>query len=335
MLYHLGMDAFLQDLRYAARTLGKSPGFLLVAVLSLALGIGANTAIFSFINAVMLRMLPVAEPNRLVLLTDPGAAGIETETRERGTRELLSYSEFDRLCAQNQVFSGLFAAQSNAGDVDVSMNSGRAEPSIKAHPQFVSGEFFGVLGVQPVRGRVFSPEEDKIGTANPVAVISYGLWQRAFAADPAILGKTIRAGAASLQIIGVTPAAFHGILVGSDTDLWVPLAMQPQLLPGRDYLTPRDTLWPQVMGRLAPGMSIRKAQTAVNLEFQDILRGWASALPNEEERRTMLNQHIKLQKGSLGASVLRDEFADPLLLLMGMVGLVLLIASANIANLML
>lgn len=325
----------LQDLRYAVRTLSKSPGFLLIAVLSLALGIGANTAIFSFINAVMLRELPVSNPGRLVLLTDPGVGGIETETREHGTRELLSYAEFDQLRAHNQVFSGLFAAQSTISVLNAYQGGEGASSSIKARAQLVSGEFFKVLGVRPTRGRVFTQEEDKVRGGRPVTVISYGFWQRAFAANLAAIGSNIRVGGAALQIIGIAPPAFHGILVGSDTDLWVPITMQQQLLPGRDYLTPHDTLWLQVMGRLAPGMPVQKAQSGVNIEFQQIIREWAAQLPTEEERRLMLNQHIQLQKGSLGASELRDDFSEPLLLLMGMVGFVLLIACANIANLML
>ena len=329
------MDALLQDLRYTIRTLTKNPGFLFIAAFSLALGIGANTAIFSFINAVMLRMLPVANPGRLVLLTDPAASGIETETRERGARELLAYKEFEQLRTDDHVLAGLFAAESSPSELDASIPSGRATSSIKARAQLVSGDFFHVLGVRPTLGRAFTPEEDKTRGANPVAVISYGFWQRAFAADPAVIGTNIRVGGASLQIIGVAPPAFHGILVGSSPDLWIPLTMQQQLLPGRDYLTPRDTLWLQVMGRLAPGMSIQQAQSGINVEFQHIIRTWAAALSTQAERHVMLDQHIKLQKGSLGASELRDEFSDPLLLLMAMVGFVLLIACANIANLML
>jgi predicted permease len=329
------MSALLQDLHYSARTLAKSPGFLLVALLSLALGIGANTAIFSFIDAVMLRMLPVANPSQLVFLTEPGEAGIEVNTREHGTRQLLSYPEFDQIRLHNHVLSGLFAAQSTLSEMDLTVARGQTSSSLKARAQLVSGEFFGVLGVQPARGRVFTAAEDTTPGANPVTVISYGLWQRAFAGNPAAIGHIIRVGRADLQIIGIAPPAFHGIIVEAYTDLWIPMSMQQQLLPGRDYLTPRDTLWLQVVGRLAPGMSLPQAQSGINVEFQHVLRAWAPDIPSEEQRRFALGQNIKLQRGSLGASELRDQFADPLLLLMGMVGLVLLIACANIANLML
>jgi predicted permease len=325
------MAQFWQDLRYAVRTLSKSPGFLLVAVLSLALGIGANSAIFAVINAVILRALPVANPEQLVLLTDPGAAGTNVETTERGERHMLSYPEFQQLRAHNSVFSGMFAAMSAPAVLDVTESGGVG--TAKARVQLVSGEFFDVLGVRPALGRVFAPQEDQAPGDSPVAVISYGFWERELGSDRDAPGKTLRIGSGLFRIIGVAPAGFHGMLVGSDTDVWAPMSMQAQALPGRDYLKPRDTLWLQVMGRLAPGISAERAQAGVNVEFQQILREWAAAAPTENERRGLLNQKIKVQEGAKGASTLRDRFSDPLKLLMAMVGLVLLIACANIANL--
>ena len=329
------MNDIWQDLRFALRTFSKSPAFLLVAVLSLGLGIGANTAIFSLINAVMLRMLPVAHPEQLVLLTDPGFSGVAVETTQSGPRSALSYPEFQELRAHNPVFSGMFAAQSALSELDVFTANRAGEQSTKAKTQLVSGEFFGVLGVRPAIGRAFTPEEDLAPGANPLAVISYGFWQREFSGDMAVVGKTIRVGQAPFQILGVAPEGFRGILVGSETDLWIPITMQEQVLPGRHYLQPRDTLWLQVMARLAPGMTRATAQAGINVAFQQILKGWAARLQTEKERRGMLDQQIQLQSGNKGASPLRDRFQDPLLLLMAMVGLVLLIACANIANLML
>jgi predicted permease len=321
-----------QDVRYAVRTLSKSPGFLLIAVLSLALGIGANTAIFAVINAVMLRALPVSNPDRLALLTDPGSSGTNVETTEHGERNMLSYPEFDRLRAGNSVFSGMFAAMSAPATVDVAESEGTAGTA-KARVQLVSGEFFEVLGVKAALGRVFRPQEDKAPGANPVAVISYGFWERELAGDRSALSKTLRIGRGLFHIVGIAPPGFRGMLVGNDTDVWLPISMQAQALPGRDYLTPRDTLWLQVMGRLPPGIPVERAQAGVNVEFQQILREWAAAAPTEKERRGMLNQKIKLREGAKGASTLRDRFSDPLELLMAMVGLVLFVACANIANL--
>jgi predicted permease len=328
------MDRLWQDLRYASRSLRKSPGFLLVAVLSLGLGIGANTAIFSLINAVMLCTLPVAHPEQLVLLIDPSAAGVSVETTQHGERTILSYPEFEQLRAHNTVFSSLLAAQSEVSDLDVYIKRSGQEQSTKAHTQLVSGEFFGVLGVKPAAGRFFTPEEDQTPGANPVTVISYGFWQSEFASSD-VVGKTVRIGQSQFQIVGVAPAGFRGILVGSITDMWLPITMQEQVLPGRNYLKPRDTLWLQVMGRLKPGTSRATAQAGVNVEFQQILRQWAAAAPTEGERRGMLEENIVVRDGARGASELRGEFSDPLVLLMAMVGLVLLIACANIANVML
>jgi predicted permease len=321
-----------QDLRYAVRTLSKSPGFLSISVLTLALGIGANSAIFAVINAVMLRTLPVVNPERLALLTDPGASATNVETTEHGERSLLSYPEFTRLRASNSVFSGMFAAMSSPSTLDVSESGATAEKT-KAHVQLVSGEFFDVLGVKPVIGRAFTAEEDKSPGANPVAVLSYGFWERRVTGDRAVIGKTLRIGGGLFRVIGVAPPGFRGMLVGNDIDAWLPITMQAQALPGRDYLTPRDTLWLQVMGRLRLGIPVEQAQAGVNVELQQILREWAADAPTEKQRRDILNQKITLRAGARGASRLRGEFSDPLRLLMAMVGLVLLIACANIANL--
>lgn len=326
------MYGIRQDLRFAIRTFLKSPAFLLMAVLSLGLGIGANTAIFSLINAVMLRILPVAHPEQLVLLTDPGFSGVNVETTESGPRSALSYPEFQELRAHNRVFSGMFAAQSFLSGLDVFTIG---EQSTKANTQLVSGEFFGVLGVKPVVGRTFTPEEDQALGANPLAVLSYGFWQREFGGDVGVVGRTIRVGQSPFQIVGVAPEGFRGILVGSEADLWIPMTMQEQVLPGRHYLRPRDTLWLQVMARLAPGMTRAQAEAGINVAFQQVLQGWAAAATTEKQRRKILEQQIQLRVGNRGASDLRDQFQDPLLLLMAMVGLVLLIACANIANLML
>jgi len=329
------MERLRQDVRFAIRTLLKSPGFLTVAVLSLALGIGANTAIFGLINAAILRALPVDHPEGLVLLTDPGQSGVGVESRESGERSIFSYPEFEQLRAHNTVFSGVFAAESAPGLHDVFPRPGTAEQSTKARVQLVSGEFFNVLGLKPVLGRGFTPDEDRAPGANPVAVISYGFWQREFAGDQGVVGKDIRVGEASFRILGVTPPGFRGMLVGVDTDLWIPITMQAQVIRGRDYLKPVDTLWLQVMARLQPGMSREKAQAGINVTFQQILKQWAAAMPTEKERQDSLRQWITLRDGAKGPSDLRSQFSDPLLLMMGMVGLVLLIACANIANLML
>jgi predicted permease len=331
------IETTLEDFRYAFRVLRKSPGFTTIAVLTLALGIGANTAIFSLINAVMLRLLPVAHPEQLVLLTDPGESGTSVDTSENGVRSTLSYPEFDRLrLSKTGAFSDMFAAQNEVSNLEVFLSEGSGIPrAARAHTQLVSGEFFGVLGVQPILGRAFTPEEDKAPGANPVAVVSYDFWQREYGGETGVVDNTIRLGQAAFRILGVAPPGFRGILVGSETDIWLPITMQQQVLPGRNYLEPRDTLWLQVMARLAPGVSMKSAEAGINVSFQQALREWGSALPAEKQRRSLLDQKIELRPGARGASALRGEFSDPLVILMAMVGVVLLIACANIANLML
>lgn len=326
------LEAAWRDARYAARGLRKSPGYTALAVATLALGLGANGAIFSLIDALMLRLLPVAEPERLVLLSDPGASGVMTETREHGDRELFAYPEFEALRARTRSLAGLFAAQSAPSSVDLATGaSGGAEGEV-ARVQLVSGEFFGVLGLAPAVGRLFA-EADDAPAARAVAVISYGFWQRRYGGDPAAVGRTLRVGRARLAIAGVAPDGFRGIVVGTDTDVWVPMRLQAEALPGRDYLRPADTLWLQVMGRLAPGVSLAAATAETNVVFRQFLEERAALAPTAEERQALLDQRLVLRPGASGASALRGQFADPLLLLLAMVGVVLAIVCANLANL--
>ena len=320
------LETTLQDLHYAWRSLLKNPGFTTVAVLTLAVGIGANTAIFSLINAVMLRTLPVEAPERLALLTDPSDAGVDMDTTQGGLRTMLSYPEFQELRARNTVFSGLFAAQSSARTLEIF--PGASVQSLSARTQLVSGEFFGVLGIQPVLGRTFTSEEDQVPGRNPVAVVAYNFWQRELGGRADVVQTTIRVGHGVFQVVGVAPPRFRGMVVGSDTDVWFPITMQQQVLPGWDYLKPRDTLWLQVMGRLAFGVSMKAAQDSINATLQQMLQSWHPG-------RNTSQEHIVLRSGAHGASELRGQFSDPLVLLMAMVGLVLLIACANIANRML
>jgi len=321
-----GFENALRDLHYACRGLLGNPGFTTVAVLTLAVGIGANTTIFSLVNAVILRALPVEAPERLALLTDPSDAGVNMDTTQRGLRTMLSYPEFQELRARNTVFSGLFAAQSSARMLEIF--PGASAQSISARTQLVSGEFFGVLGIQPVVGRMFGTGEDQAPGRNPVAVLSYDFWQRDLGGRADVLHTTIRVGHGVFQVVGVAPPGFRGMAVGSDTDIWFPITMQQQVLPGWDYLKPRDTLWLQVMGRLLPGVSMKAAQDGINAALQQMLQSWRPGTDTRQE-------HIVLSSGARGASELRGRFSDPLVLLMAMVGLVLLIACANIANLML
>ncbi|MDQ1470392.1 MAG: hypothetical protein QOJ99_1872, partial [Bryobacterales bacterium] len=323
------------DLRFGIRMLLKAPGFTAIAVLSLALGIGANTAIFSLINAVLLKMLPVAEPQHLVSLTDPAAAGAAIGI-SNGVRDLLTTREFEGLRDRTQVFSGMLAVESNLGTNEVAID-GQPE---QLKSRLVSADYFSVLGAKTIAGRVFTAADDHGAGTAPYAVASYGFWQRRFGGSPAIFEKTVRANNAALRIIGVAEPQFHGEAVGAAPDLWIPLAMQPQIMPGRMWLTDsaehpfQKVMWLGVIGRLKPGMALEKAQANVNVVFQQILAEEFAKLPQADFKEA-IKQSLKLHSVANGLSPMRGEFTQPLYVLLAIVGMVLLIACANVANLLL
>ncbi|HEV2665916.1 MAG TPA: ABC transporter permease, partial [Blastocatellia bacterium] len=219
------MQELWQDLRYGVRMLMKKPGFTLIIVLTLSLGIGANTAIFTVINAVLLRALPAKEPQRLVFLSNPDRHGINSG--ETGDRRLFAYHEFEWLRDHNRVFSGVFAAHSESPALPVTVEgaaqNGEAE---RASVSLVSGAYFSVLGVGAAIGRTFTEEADKISGPDPVAVISYSYWKNRFALDPAIVGRRLRVRQIAFDIIGVAAPEFTGETVGRSPDVWVPLTTQ-------------------------------------------------------------------------------------------------------------
>ncbi|HXW56502.1 MAG TPA: ABC transporter permease [Candidatus Cybelea sp.] len=333
----LWWDHLCQDLRYGVRLLGHSPGFTAVAVLTLALGIGANTAIFSVLNSVLLRDLPVRDPDQLVLLTNPDAHGMETGFGD-GPRDFLTYPEFQELERRNDVFSGLLAAASSLPLLPVETAGGTGQP-VFGRVSLVSGSYFSVLGVSPLLGRTFNSAVDSVRDASPVAVISYRFWQDRLAENPAVLGRPVRIHGSSFDIIGVMPPRFRGETVGVAPDIWVPLSMQSEVLPGRDYLSLETqpfhkTEWLQAIGRLKPGISVAQAKASVNVAFQHLLESQTAGM-SADKRKQFLNQFLPVTEGGEGASILREPFAKPLKILMATVGLVLLIACANIANILL
>jgi predicted permease len=336
------LETLWQDLRFGLRQLRRSPGFTAVAVLTLALGIGANAAIFNVLDAVLLRLLPVKAPKQLVMLTDPNSHGIWFGS-ESGPRPMMAFSEFAYLHDHNDVFSGIFATSSDIPKLEIRIGnspSSQAEEPETARVQLVSGDYFSVLGVKGAAGRVFTGETDRARGSSPLAVISYAYWKARFGLDPAVLAKTVRIGQTAFAIIGVAPSGFSGTSVGQAADVWVPLMMQDAVYPGRDLLVPTQVMvnqyaWLQVMARLKPGVSLAHAQAAINVEFRRLLLSTVGSSSTEERRRGYLSQRIDLQPGRRGDSPLRKGFANPLLVLMGIVGLVLLIACANVANLLL
>ncbi|HKF52129.1 MAG TPA: ABC transporter permease [Candidatus Acidoferrales bacterium] len=337
------MNTFLQDIRYAIRTMRKSPGFAVVAILTLALGIGANTAIFTVINSVLLNNLPVEHPEQLVLLTNPNEQGGGIGFSD-GVRDVLTYPEFQSIEQNNKVFSGVLAADSSTSslpaEVEAAGNGGAsaASPS-PAHIKLVSGSYFSVLGVDPILGRAFGTEVDKLRDANPVAVISYGFWQSRFAGASDVVGRKLRVLQTTYTVAGVTPPQFHGETVGANPEVFIPLSMQSEVFPGRDYLSqetdPFEKVeWLQVIGRLKPGVSLVQAKAAIDVEFQQMMQAQAAGMSAQSKQKFM-TQSLAVTGGSRGASTLRGDFGKPLEILMAVVGLILLIACANIANILL
>src|SRR2546427_447328 len=346
------MVALWQDLRYGLRMLAKSPGFTAVVVLSLALGIGANTAIFSLIDAVLLKTLPVQNPQQLVLL-DWASHGWPNDTMHslsgnmdqdksgRLTSTSFSYPGYEQIRARTRAFSSVMAVAGNESELNVGYNG---EPG-RAQGQLVSGTFFPTLGVQPALGRALTPDADRIG-ASPAAVISYGYWERRFGRDPAMLGRMTAVNSVPVSIAGVSPPEFYGVQPGRAVEVWLPLHTQPQVEPhwspeeeaGTGPKTPagaspfeaRDNWWVLIMGRLKPGVSEPQVRAELDVIFQ---QNMAPDVKPATKAETI--PHIGVESGSKGLDYLRGEFSKPLFILMTVVGLVLLIACANVANLLL
>src|SRR5262245_16008162 len=323
-------DEMIQDLRYGVRMLLKSKGFTAVAAMTLALGIGANTAIFSVMNALLLRSLPVKDPEELVLVAS---------ANRNGPDYIFSYPLYEQLRDGSHSFSSLF------GSTDVSkrrMNAGGAEGEF-IRTQEVTGNFFAALGAPAMLGRRLTPEDDQVSlvyadgqwepSSQVVAVISHGFWQRRFGADPAVVGKTITIDNGPVTIVGVTAPGFFGIQPGENPDLWR-LARQVWFKsldkPGRSIL--------HLMGRLPAGANRAQAQAELDLIYQRHKAEYLSMSStnwDESERRIYAEKKLELQPGDGGYTELRLKFRRSLLLLMMAVGLVLMIACANVASLLL
>jgi predicted permease len=324
------LENFLQDLAYGVRALLRSPAVTLIALLSLALGIGANTAIFSLVDTVLLRSLPVKDPGRLVLFGD----GLDWGISDSFPNTLLySYPFYREMQKRNEVFSDVAAAFSMTDRVH-----GFVEGRTTTEPmniQMVSGTYFPMLGVQAMFGRTLSEDDDRNEGANPVAVLSYSWWTSALARDPSVLGKKLKIGPTVFSIVGVAPPEFFGTKVGESPDFWIPLSMQKEIPPGWDGYNDQMSESLHLMARLNPGVTLAEANASANLLYQQILRGFSSAPLTRENLDTLGKTQIELTSMANGFSRLRWRFSEPLKVLMGIVGLVLLIACANIANLLL
>ena len=322
-----------QDFRYALRTMLASPGFTAVAVLSLALGIGADTAIFTLWNDVLRAPLPgVRDPERLVVLSNPDESGSWTG-RTDGRRSWLTYEEFEQLRDHAPEFEAMMASQSSLNTWPVRFEDGAAE---EASGRLVSGGFFQVLGVGPAMGRLFTAADDRSDA--PHAVISHAYWQRRFGGRSDVLGRTVIVRKTPITIIGVAAAGFIGETTGQQPDLWLPLRLQPAVLPGRDRLhdtPPEKAMWLHIFARLKPGVTFGQAEARANAIFQAGLESFYGVAATGDRRRELLNQRLQIGSAARGASRARTRFSDSLTALLGAVGVLLLIACANLANLLL
>ena len=315
---------FQQDLRGGLRMLRKSPGFTFVAMLSLALGIGANTAIFTIINAVFLHPLPVEEPSRLAEVFTRDTLTLDAETNRQLTpTSLPNYEDYRD---QNTVFTGLAAVT-----FLVPLNwGGQAEPE-QLNASLVSGNFFDVLGVKPYRGRTFVADGDKKLGANAEVVLSYSLWARRFGSDDKLVGQTITLNATPYTVVGVAPPSFKGIVSLSRTDvLWIPISMRDYVLTGqlKAHENSRRMRWISIVGRLKQQVNVPEAQAAM----KTIAAGLEKEYPRDNKGRTV--ELFPLNESALGINQ-RQQFSLAGGVLMGVVGLVLLIACVNLANLLL
>jgi predicted permease len=318
-----------RDFGYAVRTLRRSRGFAVVAALTLALGIGANTAIFTLLDQVLLRLLPVKNPQQLVLLTMRG--------RHYGNNwggNAISYPMYRDFQDHNEVFSGMFCRFPQP----VSMTyGGQAE---RTQGELVSGTYFSVLGVGTVLGRAIGPDDDRVPDGHAVVMLSYDYWKRRFGGDPQIIGKTLLVNNYQMAIIGVAQPGFDGVELGSSTKIFIPVMMEKEIIIGpMKFLTDRRSRWVNAFGRLKPGVTEEKAKASLQPFMHSMLEQEVkeAAFHNASayDREEFLKSWIDVLPGSQGRASLRRELRTPLWVLMATTGMVLLIACANIANLLL
>ena len=327
------MNVFLRNLRYAARTLRRSPFTTAVAILSLALGIGANAAIFSLFEQMLLRPLPVPQPERLVNLAAPGPKQGWTSCDDAGECDaVFSLPMFRDL---QRAETGALQLAAHRG---IPANLAFGRQTLNGRGMLVSGSYFPTLGLRPALGRLLGPADDQTAGAQPVAVLSHRYWETHLGADPGVLNQTLVVNGQPLTVVGVAPRGFEGTTLGGQPDVFVPLTMTDAVLSGLDSFDNRRTYWLYLFGRLKPGASMEQATAALNAVYQPIITEAEAPLQEGMSEQTLAQfraKQIRLEEGRRGQSRLHGEVRTPLVLLIGVTGVVLLIACANIANLLL
>jgi len=322
------------DIRYSLRLLAKSPGFTAIAILSLALGVGANTAIFTLINDLMLKQLPVGQPDQLVSFGEDSGCCI-LGTVPLGTAGLFSYDFYRQIQKQHPFFEGIAASAGFTLPAGVRVRE-RAGPAGSAFLQLVSGNYFSVLRVQPSLGRPILPSDEEAPGRNAVAVLSDHYWQTSLAGDPSVVGRSLIVDGLPFTIIGVAPPKFFGIRVEAQApDIWVPLTMQQEVMEHRSLFGARDLYWLHLTGRRNLSANMTQAQEWINAQVREYMHDLEGPKLTPAREEQIARVKVELLPGARGGSDLREQYQAPVTILMGVVILVLLIACANLANLLL
>jgi predicted permease len=320
----------MREIRLTVRSLARTPLYTLTAVASLALGIGATTAMFSLMDRVLLRTLPVTDPGRLAFLYHPGPLSGSVSTSESGG-PAFSYPMFREMQAQQTAFAGL------AGAYSVPASAAYNNAASNARALLVSGNYFQVLGVGPAMGRLFDENDDREPGGHPLVVLSHAYWTSRFGGDPGLLNQTMVVNGRAMTVVGVAQKGFIGEMPGSTPELFVPITMKREMTPDWDALKDRKDYWVTLFGRLKPGETIEQAQTAINITYQPQLQQDIALLTktSADSLQKWRAKKVVLKAGDYGRGTLREQGRKPLLLLLAMTFLVLLIACANVANLQL
>jgi len=328
------VESLWKDARYGFRQMLRSPGLSIVAILSLALGIGANTAIFTVIDDLLLKQLPVRDPKMLVSFGDGSDNGIMASSSP-GPYDIFPYDFYRHIAGNTSELEGITAFASFPTMVSVSTGSG-VGPATQANSHLVSGTFFDVLGARPLMGRALTAADTATEGSDAVAVISHRYWQENLSADPGVIGRSITINGTSFTVVGVMPASFYGVELNEQApDMWLPITMQAQVMLQPSLLKPDGLFWINMIARRKPGVSVTEAQSWATVAFQRFLTDREGGGISELRRKQISGTCIPLLPGGSGLSHLRAEYQAPLKVLMIMVGVVLLIACANLANLLL
>src|SRR5215469_9546253 len=326
------MNMLLHNLRYALRQLRKYPGFTAIAVLTLALGIGANAAIFSLVDQVLLKQLPISDPDRLVQLKFVGSDTGHTDSYGGEGELYFSYPMYRDLRDQNTVFSGTLAMY----PAQVGIQWKNSSSLVKS--ELVSGNYFSVLGVKPALGRLLQPQDSETRGASAVVALSYRYWTEHFASDPSVINHSVLINGSPFTIVGVVQPGFDSVIGGTIPAIFVPITMKAQMTPGWDEFEERRSKWLNIVARLKPGIATQQAEAGITPVWKSLRQMELQSINNKSQRfreQFVEKSYLILLDASRGFSPFRETMRIPLLILMGMVALLTLMSVANVGSLLL